>query len=180
MNVWKHPTYPKRCVKKTLIRDPKTSKWKDWFFFNGPHYLAILGITKDGKIIIIHEYFEGPDAYKWHIVTGGMEKNESIEECAKRELEEESGFIARRIIKLSKDWHSMRDSQTKCIHCVALDCEDTGKKKFDQGESIQEVKTITVQKFLKLIERNIINDNQTKAVFTSALAKGYINIPERG
>ncbi len=176
------PKFNSRKVISDLVFDPRNpGKKKVHIFFNGNDYTAILAITKKGKIIIIKEYFEAPQTHVWHIMTGGREGNETFQECANREVFEESGYHAKEIKILSSNWHSMRDSMTKTIHCVALGCElDKGydqKKEIDKTESIIEVKEVTVREFMRMIKNGEIIDNQSKAVFTSAVAQGYIKVP---
>ena len=48
-------------------------------------------IVKEGKILLSHEIVDD----MWLIPGGGVENGESLEECCKREIAEEMGFIVR-------------------------------------------------------------------------------------
>jgi len=53
---------------------------------------VILGRRPDGKWVLIYQYRRSVDQTLLEFVAGGLEEGESIEEGARREMEEESGY----------------------------------------------------------------------------------------
>lgn len=59
---------------------------------NHPGAVAIIPITDDGKIILVEQYRKALERSIIEIPAGKLEKGESPETTARRELEEETGF----------------------------------------------------------------------------------------
>ena len=74
-------------------------------------------VVKDGMILLTHELNSG----WWLIPGGGREEGESFEECCKRELEEETGFIVRpleQFLEMNEYYEEYRYTN------VYFECED--------------------------------------------------------
>jgi len=53
---------------------------------------VIIGERPDGKYVLIYQYRKAVEETLLEMVAGCLEEGESIEECARREMEEESGY----------------------------------------------------------------------------------------
>lgn len=53
--------------------------------------VAIVAI-KDNKLLLLHEFRMGANRYVYNLCAGRIEKGESLEDCVKRELYEETGL----------------------------------------------------------------------------------------
>ena len=62
--------------------------------------VVVLPVLPDGRIVLIRQYRHAAGQYLWELVAGHKEPSESFPQGAKRELEEETGYTARRIRKL--------------------------------------------------------------------------------
>ena len=58
---------------------------------------VILAITKHGKVLMIRSYRPELDGYAYEIPSGTLKKGESAGDAARRELREETGYVAKRI-----------------------------------------------------------------------------------
>ncbi|MEN2974059.1 MAG: NUDIX hydrolase [Candidatus Caldarchaeales archaeon] len=65
-----------------------------------PGAVAVLPIIKDNTVILIRQYRYPLDKWIIEIPAGTLKENESPEECALRELEEETGYRARILEKI--------------------------------------------------------------------------------
>ena len=65
-----------------------------------PGSAVVLPVLPDGKIVLIRQYRHAVGQFLWELVAGHKEPNESFAEGARRELQEEAGYNARRIRKL--------------------------------------------------------------------------------
>lgn len=68
-----------------------------------PDYISIVAITRDGKIPIVRQYRPALEAYAWELPAGLVDPGEDPAEGCRRELLEETGFIARVVHALGKN-----------------------------------------------------------------------------
>ena len=62
--------------------------------------VAVLPIINDSKVVLVKQYRAPVNSWILEVPAGKVELGESPEECARRELEEETGYRAMRIEKL--------------------------------------------------------------------------------
>ncbi|MGI0041244.1 MAG: NUDIX hydrolase, partial [Nitrosopumilaceae archaeon] len=109
---------------------------------------AILAIDKN-KILLVKQY-RFPHGYVLEIPAGTLEKGEEPKKCAFRELKEETGYVAKKMISLIKYYPSI-GYNTELIHCfVASGLKKSSKLKLDADEIISVVK-IDFNKVLRMI-----------------------------
>ena len=65
-----------------------------------PGSSVVLPVFPDGRILLIRQYRHAAGEYLWELVAGHKEPDETFAEGAERELEEESGYTAKRVRKL--------------------------------------------------------------------------------
>lgn len=65
-----------------------------------PGSVVVLPVFADGRILLIRQYRHAAGQHLWELVAGHKEPNETGVEGARRELQEETGYQARRIRKL--------------------------------------------------------------------------------
>jgi len=65
-------------------------------FVDHPGAVALIAL-KQGKILLIKQYRHSVRKWLYEVPAGTLERGESPEECAKRELEEETGYRAGRV-----------------------------------------------------------------------------------
>lgn len=66
--------------------------------------LAIVAMPAPGELVMVRQYRHPARAYVWEIPAGMAEQNESLEDGARRELREETGFTAQRLAKIGTFW----------------------------------------------------------------------------
>lgn len=131
---------------------------------------AMLAIDKDNKVILVkqHRY---PRRNVLEIPAGTLEKGENPKKCAFRELQEETGYKARKMTSLIKYYPSV-GYNTEVIHCfIASGLSKPGDLELDEDEIISIVK-IPLKKLIKMILAGKIIDSKTIcAVLTYAAKK---------
>jgi ADP-ribose pyrophosphatase len=65
-----------------------------------PGSAVVLPVLSDGRIVLIRQYRHAAGQYLWELVAGHRDPGESFIESARRELEEETGYRARKLTKL--------------------------------------------------------------------------------
>ncbi|HTR47991.1 MAG TPA: NUDIX hydrolase [Verrucomicrobiae bacterium] len=65
-----------------------------------PGSVVVLPVLDDGRIVLIRQYRHAAGQYLWELVAGHKEPDEDPVEGAHRELQEETGYTAKRVKKL--------------------------------------------------------------------------------
>lgn len=69
-------------------------------FVEHPGSVVVLPVLPDGRIVLIRQYRHAAGQSLWELVAGHKEPHENFLRGAHRELQEETGYTARRIRKL--------------------------------------------------------------------------------
>lgn len=128
-------------------------------YVNHPGAVAILVIDEENNVL-----FEEQFRYPLHevileIPAGKLEKNEDILFAANRELEEETGLVANKLIKLGISYPCVGYSNEVIHLFLAVDCKK-GKQHLDDEEFLNVVK-IPFDEVKKLIKNGVIKDSKT-------------------
>ena len=131
---------------------------------------AMLAFDEKNKVILVkqHRY---PHGYILEIPAGTLEKGEKPEKCAYRELIEETGYKAKKMIPLLSFYPSV-GYNSEVIHCfLAKDLKKIGDLEPDNDEFISVVK-MDLKKLIAMIKKGDIIDSKTIcAVLTYAAKK---------
>ena len=131
---------------------------------------AMLAFDEDNKVILVKQH-RFPHGYVLEIPAGTLERKEEPINCAFRELEEETGYRARKMIPLITYYPSI-GYNTEVIHCfLASGLKKVADLKLDDDEILSVVK-IDMKKLLRMIKSGKIQDSKTIcAVLTYAVKK---------
>lgn len=131
---------------------------------------AMLAFDENNKIILVKQH-RFPHGYVLEIPAGTLEKREKPEKCAFRELEEETGYRAKKMTHLLTFYPSI-GYNTEAIHCfVASGLKKSADLKLDDDEILSVVK-MELKKVLSMIKSGKIQDSKTIcAVLTYAAKK---------
>ncbi|MDE1766672.1 MAG: NUDIX hydrolase [Thaumarchaeota archaeon] len=134
-----------------------------------PGAAAMLAI-EDGKLLLVKQH-RFPHGFVLEIPAGTMKRGEKPQKCALRELREETGYAAKKMIPLVKYYPSI-GYNTEIIHCfVASGIKKVSGLELDEDEIISVVK-IDFKKVLRMILSGKITDSKTIcAVLTYAMKK---------
>jgi ADP-ribose pyrophosphatase len=133
-----------RKVKREIIKHPGAA--------------AMLAFDEKGRIILVRQH-RYPHGYVLEIPAGTLEKGESPKACAIREIQEETGYKAKRMTHLVTYYPSV-GYNTEEIHCFVASSLTQVKKKLDTDEFIT-VKKMELPKLLKMIRAGKIIDSKT-------------------
>lgn len=135
-----------------------------------PGAAAILPITKDNKIILINQYRYPIQKVNLEIPAGKKDdENEDSFECAKRELEEETGYVSSDMKLFKRIYPCVGYSNEYIDLFIAKNCvEIENPKAMDVDENIECV-------FLSLDEiKHLIKTDQIADAKTLILLQGYL------
>jgi len=100
--------------------------------------VAILALDTSNRIILTKQYRPGPDAIIDELPGGGINKEESALDAAKRELKEETGYESESWIKLGTPLECAYSTIERHAY-LAKDCMQTSEQKLDDTEFIEVV-----------------------------------------
>ena len=123
-----------------------------------PGAAAILAFDEKGKIILVRQH-RFPLGYVLEIPAGTLEKGESPKRCAIREIQEETGYKAKRMTHLITYYPSV-GYNTEKIHCFVASGLTRVKMKLDTDEFIT-VKKMELSRLIKMIKSGKIIDSKT-------------------
>ncbi len=122
--------------------------------------VSILPVDGD-RVFLIRQYRYPLDDYIWEIPAGTLEEGESPEECAIRELEEETGLKAGKIEKMFEAY-LVPGYGTEKMHFFLATELSRGKMHPEPSERI-EVHELPVSRAIDMIRSNEISDVKTIA-----------------
>lgn len=125
------------------------------------HYgaVAVIALTDKNEIVFVRQYRKPAEGVMLEIPAGMMHKGEAAEATAGRELEEEAGYKARKILKVLEAYTSPGYSTEIIRYCIATDLIKV-QQRCDEDENIR-VELIGADKALNMIEQGEIKDNKT-------------------
>jgi len=123
---------------------------------------AVVPITDDGKILMVHQYRPAIGRVTLEIPAGSRDnKTEDTKICAARELEEETGYRSEHLSKLL----SLKTTVAFCNESIDVYLAKNlipSKQNLDEGEEI-EVEAFTLEELLEMIYAGKLQDGKTVA-----------------
>jgi ADP-ribose diphosphatase len=65
-----------------------------WYSVRGPDYTAVIALTDEGRMLAVRQYRPAVERFIIELPAGNIDAGEPPEECARRELMEETGYEA--------------------------------------------------------------------------------------
>jgi 8-oxo-dGTP pyrophosphatase MutT (NUDIX family) len=107
------------------------------YVLESPHWVNIIPETPDGKIVLIKQFRFGTDRIELEIPGGCIDPNEAPNDAAKRELEEETGFRAKKFTQIGVVDANPAIQMNKCYTFLAEGAEPVGQQHWDPDEIIE-------------------------------------------
>ena len=126
-----------------------------------PGSVVILPLLDDRTLLLIRQYRHAVGEELVEAPAGTLEAGESPERCALRELEEETGYRAGRVVKFAEFYLAPGYSSERMHAFVAKELE-RGESRPEEDENISVIK-VSVDEALKMVESGEIRDVKTIA-----------------
>lgn len=124
-----------------------------------PGAVAVVALTKDKELVLIRQFRKPTDEVLLEVPAGVPKKGESAEDCGRRELEEETGYHAKKVRKVWEGYASPGYSDELIQFCLAQDMTLL-KQKTEEDEFV-EVDLIDLEACLDMLKNGRIRDNKT-------------------
>jgi len=124
-----------------------------------PQAVAVVPCLPGAKLLLVRQYRYAPDEYLWEIPAGILESGEKPQECAARELEEETGYAPGRLTPIAR-LHSSPGFTDELIHLYRAE-ELTPATASPDPEEHLEIKIFELGEVLDMISQGRITDAKT-------------------
>ncbi|MBU9714754.1 NUDIX domain-containing protein [Evansella tamaricis] len=124
-----------------------------------PGAVAIIAMDEEENIVLVDQYRKPLEKTIAEIPAGKLEQGEDPLECAKRELEEETGLVAATWTALGS-FYTSPGFADELIYLFLAEDLSGGNVNLDEDEFVESYK-VTVEDAVKLIESQKIHDAKT-------------------
>ncbi len=123
-------------VRKETTLSPRTGQAHEMFVMHHPTWVNIVPLTPDRQVVMVEQWRHGTHTVELETPGGLVDRGETPEACARRELLEETGYTAGSFRALG--WvHPNPAIQDNILHYVlATDCRHTAEPTLDHAEDI--------------------------------------------
>jgi ADP-ribose pyrophosphatase len=121
--------------------------------------------TRRNKMVVIREYRVSLDDYEYGFPAGLVDKGESVEQAARRELKEETGLTVRRFIKISPPLYSSAGMTDESVAMVYVECAGEPSNSANTDSELIEILFISSDQ-----AQDLLNDTTLKFDAKSWLA----------
>jgi len=141
-----------------------------WDFLKHNGAASIVPVTDDGKILLVRQFRNAVDRMTWEIPAGKKDTPEEAGyDCAKRELEEETGYYSDNIEPLIKLVTAIAYCSETIDIFTAKNLKPS-KQNLDEDEFI-DVKAFTIDELKQMIFDQTIQDSKTVAAIMAYIVK---------
>ncbi|MBI2528445.1 MAG: NUDIX hydrolase [Candidatus Rokubacteria bacterium] len=133
--------------------------------------VGILPFLDRDTVLLVGQYRYVARDFYWEMPTGGQHGSETLEEAAQRELSEEAGYEAGRLVKLC-DFHTSKSILREVAHLYIAEALSPAARPPDRTEFIER-RAFPFRDVLAMVQRGEIKDSMTViAVLHAARLRG--------
>jgi len=148
---------------------PRTNIPHDFYVLESAGWVNIIPLTPEEEVILIRQYRHGIQGFTLEIPGGLIERGDSPEGAAARELHEETGYKAKEMVFLGSVHANPAILNNICYTYLAKDVYLAGKQELDDSEDIE-----IVIKPLAEIPRLIKEGEITHSLILAAFYRFYM------
>ena len=128
-------------------------------YITHPGAVAVLAMLDNGNLVMERQYRYAPQREFIELPAGKIDHGEDILICAKRELLEETGYVAKEWIHLTTAWPCIGYADERMEYFLARGLVHQGSK-LDDGEFL-EVFELSLSEAIEWIRLGKINESKT-------------------
>jgi 8-oxo-dGTP pyrophosphatase MutT (NUDIX family) len=120
--------------------EPPDERRAAWFYvLDAPSWINVIPLTVDGRVILIRQYRFGTEAFTLEIPGGMCDGDEPPVEAARRELLEETGYEAEKLVEIGWVHPNPAIQNNRCYTYLATGARETSAPEPDPHEAFERV-----------------------------------------
>ncbi|PYM90541.1 MAG: NUDIX hydrolase [Candidatus Rokuibacteriota bacterium] len=123
------------------------------------HCVGILPFLDPDTVVLVGQYRYVARDFYWEMPTGGIKPGESETEAVQRELAEEAGYVADRVVKVCA-YHTSKSVVDETANIYLAEGLRPAARSADPTEFI-EVRAFPFTEVVRMVERDEIKDSMT-------------------
>ncbi|WP_416149633.1 NUDIX hydrolase [Salipaludibacillus sp. HK11] len=143
-------------VQDVVLPDGQESKRE---IIHHPGAVAVVAFTDEGKLILVKQYRKALEKVIAEIPAGKLEVGEDPLECARRELEEETGVKAEELSKLHS-FYTSPGFANEIVYVYLAEGLKVGTLNMDEDEFVERI-DVTLEEAKQMIATEEIHDAKT-------------------
>jgi ADP-ribose pyrophosphatase len=147
-----------------------------WYSLRGPDYTAILAITEENRVLAVRQYRPAVEQYCIELPAGNIDAGEPPEQCARRELVEETGYEAGEMELLGPMFPDVGRLGTRVWNFFAPGVRPVNGWKPEPGV---EVLSYSLDELARAIEEGTFNHALHLAALVPAILRGKLKLGVR-
>jgi len=118
-------------------RSPRTGQAHDFFVLESSAWVNVIPLTEANEVVLVKQYRHGTREVTIEIPGGLVEREDSPEAAARRELQEETGYREESLISLGYVEPNPAIQNNRCYTYLARNVCPIGEQKQDEKEDIE-------------------------------------------
>lgn len=143
-------------VYKQHIEKPSGFVIPDFYKIDVPDTVVVVPVGKFERILTIQQYRPGIRTVTWGVPAGFVEENETPLECAMRELEEETGYKCKSLVKLGNFTKDLNRGLGVVHFYLALDLIRSNTDFIRDDEGILQIDFVSIDDLREMLKLNKI------------------------
>lgn len=158
---------------------------RHWTVVRRKAAVVVAPMTRDGKIVLIHQERVPIRAAIWEMPSGQIDIRDAgekeIRQVALSELREEAGYELAgngELIALDYFFSSPGFTDERCYFFLARPVEQCRDYERDEGESVVECREFSIEEIRRMIAGNEIRDANTLGICARLAVHGFISLDQ--
>lgn len=166
---------PWLTVRKDRCALPNGNIVPSFYVIEYPEWVNVFALTQDDQVVMVKQYRHGIKEISIEIPGGVVDEGESIEEAAKRELMEETGYEFESFEYMGKICANPSTTNNFMHMYLAKGGRKVGEQELDHSEEI-EVVLMSIDEVKQLLKENKVHQSlHTNCIFYALNKIGVLN-----